>query len=203
MASGKESACQWSGRRHQPHGSLSWEDPLEEEMATQSSTLVRIIPRTEEPWWATVHGVTKSWTDWARTASGEGVRFCVIFPCVQILFWLVGGEVIGWCSRNLVLSLKLSSSILHLGGLSSFRTTQRCRICVYIYINLYIPWGGTRVLLYCCKKLVSWLLLLYFCILSLFWLATVWIWLGPQVRSRRLNEAHFLQTRNERHGKDL
>ena len=29
--------------------SLDWEDPLEEEMTTYSSTLVLKIPRTEEP----------------------------------------------------------------------------------------------------------------------------------------------------------
>ena len=29
--------------------SLGWEDPLEKEMATQSSTLAVTIPRTEEP----------------------------------------------------------------------------------------------------------------------------------------------------------
>ena len=29
--------------------SLCWEDPLEEKMATHSSTLARIIPWTEEP----------------------------------------------------------------------------------------------------------------------------------------------------------
>ena len=29
--------------------SLSWEDPLEEEMGTHSSILARIIPWTEEP----------------------------------------------------------------------------------------------------------------------------------------------------------
>ena len=29
--------------------SLAWEDPLEKEMATQSSTLAWKIPRTEEP----------------------------------------------------------------------------------------------------------------------------------------------------------
>ena len=36
--------------------SLGQEDPLEKEMATHSSTLAWKIP------WATVHGVTKSWT---------------------------------------------------------------------------------------------------------------------------------------------
>ena len=43
--------------------SLGWEDPLEKEMATHSSTLALKIPWTEEPWTdATVHGVTKSQT---------------------------------------------------------------------------------------------------------------------------------------------
>ena len=42
--------------------SLCWGDPLEEEMATQSSNLVWRIPWTEGAWWATVHGVTESQT---------------------------------------------------------------------------------------------------------------------------------------------
>ena len=42
--------------------SLGWEDPLEEEMATHSSILAWKIPWTEEPGWATVHGIAKSWT---------------------------------------------------------------------------------------------------------------------------------------------
>ena len=43
-------------------GSLSWEDPLEEEMAKHSSILARIIPWTEEPGRLQVHGVTEGWT---------------------------------------------------------------------------------------------------------------------------------------------
>ena len=39
--------------------SLSVDDPLEKEMATHSSILAWEIPRTEEPWWATVHRVVK------------------------------------------------------------------------------------------------------------------------------------------------
>ena len=56
---GQESACMqetwvWS---------LGQEDPLEKGMATHSSILTWRIPWTEEPnWWATVHGVAKSWT---------------------------------------------------------------------------------------------------------------------------------------------
>jgi len=34
-------------------------DVLEEEMATHCSILAWKIPWTEEPWWATVHGVAK------------------------------------------------------------------------------------------------------------------------------------------------
>ena len=43
-------------------GSLGWEDPLEEEMATHSSILAWRIPWIEESGGrATVHRVTKSW----------------------------------------------------------------------------------------------------------------------------------------------
>ena len=43
--------------------SLGWEDPLEEQVGTHSCILAWEIPWTEEPaWWATVHGVIKSWT---------------------------------------------------------------------------------------------------------------------------------------------
>ena len=43
--------------------SLGWEDPLEKEMETHSSTLALKIPWTEEPWTdAAVHGVAKSRT---------------------------------------------------------------------------------------------------------------------------------------------
>ena len=40
---------------------LGWEDPLEEEMATQSSVLAWKNPMDRGAWWATVHRVTKSW----------------------------------------------------------------------------------------------------------------------------------------------
>ena len=40
--------------------SLGWEDPLEEGMATHSSSLAWRIPRDRGIWWATVHGVSKS-----------------------------------------------------------------------------------------------------------------------------------------------
>ena len=42
--------------------SLGWEDPLEKEMATHSSTLAWRIPWREEPGRLLVHGVAKSRT---------------------------------------------------------------------------------------------------------------------------------------------
>ena len=41
--------------------SLGWKDTLEEGMATHSSVLAWRIP-DRGVWWATVHGVAKSWT---------------------------------------------------------------------------------------------------------------------------------------------
>ena len=45
-----------------PHSSRGWEDLLEEGMATHSSILAWRIPMDRAAWWATVHGVAKSWT---------------------------------------------------------------------------------------------------------------------------------------------
>ena len=43
--------------------SLGQEDPLEEKgSATQSNILAWRIPMDRGAWWATVHGVAKSWT---------------------------------------------------------------------------------------------------------------------------------------------
>ena len=42
--------------------SLSWEDPLEKEMATHSSILAWEKPTVRGAWRATVHSVTKSQT---------------------------------------------------------------------------------------------------------------------------------------------
>ena len=41
---------------------LSWEDPLEEDMATHSSVLAWRIPRNRGAWRAPVRGIAKSWT---------------------------------------------------------------------------------------------------------------------------------------------
>ena len=41
---------------------LGLKNPLEKEMASHYSILAWKIPWAEVPGWATVHGVTKSWT---------------------------------------------------------------------------------------------------------------------------------------------
>ena len=54
-----QSACQC--RRHRKRfRSLGQEDPLEEGMATHSSSLAWRILMDRRAWWATVHGITKS-----------------------------------------------------------------------------------------------------------------------------------------------
>ena len=42
--------------------SLSWEDPLEEDMAIHSSILAWRIPMDRGAWWVTVRGIAKSRT---------------------------------------------------------------------------------------------------------------------------------------------
>ena len=49
--------------------SLGWEDLLEKGIATHSSILAWRIPGDRGDWQATVHGVTKSWTQ-------QGMHIC-------------------------------------------------------------------------------------------------------------------------------
>ena len=73
--------------------SLGWEDPLEEKMATHSSTLAWKIPWTEEPGGAAVHRVAKSrtrlidftslkCTGWLNFFCGEGNHHVLQYSCL-------------------------------------------------------------------------------------------------------------------------
>ena len=56
---------------------MGWEDPLEKEISTHSSSLAWEIPWTEEPGRLIVHGVTKSQTglsDYTTTISNSGAQ---------------------------------------------------------------------------------------------------------------------------------
>ena len=57
-SNGKESVCDVGDLGSIP----GWEDPLEEGMAAHSNILTWRIPMDRGAWWATVYGVTKSWT---------------------------------------------------------------------------------------------------------------------------------------------
>ena len=59
--------------------SLGQEDPLQKEMATHSSILAWRIPWTRGAWWATVHGISESWTRLKRLSTC--FWFCILsFP---------------------------------------------------------------------------------------------------------------------------
>ena len=53
--------------------SLIWKDPLEEGMATHSSTLAWRVPMDRGAWWATVQGVAKS--DTTKRLSTHMVKY--------------------------------------------------------------------------------------------------------------------------------
>ena len=54
--------------------SLGWEDSLEKGMETHSSILAWRIPMDRGIWQATVHGVTKSWTQLSMYACRDAMR---------------------------------------------------------------------------------------------------------------------------------
>ena len=55
--------------------SLGREDPLEEGIATHSSVLACRITWTEQPGWATVHGVSKTHVYYGATNTHTGFRY--------------------------------------------------------------------------------------------------------------------------------
>ena len=55
--------------------SLGQEDPMEEDMATHSSILACENPMDRGAWWATVHGVAKSWAQ-LRTKQQRDTLTC-------------------------------------------------------------------------------------------------------------------------------
>ena len=68
--------------------SLGWEDPLEEVMAIHSSILAWRIPMGRGVWQATVHGVTKSWTQLSDLHS-LSVRVSWQKASVRIIFTFI------------------------------------------------------------------------------------------------------------------
>ena len=111
-----------------------------------------------------------------------------------VFFWLIGGAVTGWCSRDLVLSLKLPSSTWVSALVPAEELKDRA---------VYITWGGTRTLppsSHCCFLIVptSFLHSLPSLISNCLNLP-----FGTQGRSKSWNKTYFLQTGNGELGKDL
>ena len=79
--SGKEPACQ---RRRTWVWFLSWEDPLEEEMATHSSILAWRIPWTEEPGGLQSTGSQRVGHDWAAKHTTLGDSHCCERPAGRL-----------------------------------------------------------------------------------------------------------------------
>ena len=74
--------------------SLGWEDPLEEDMATQFSILAWRIPIDRGAWQTTVHRVAKSWnqlSDYAHTFFSWLALFCHCLCSHDFKLWIVWG----------------------------------------------------------------------------------------------------------------
>lgn len=128
-----------------------------------------------------------------RTVWRRDQKF-IIFHCVQIFFWLVGGKVTGGCSSSLVISLKLPSSAW-VGALVPAEKNSK----ILLVVSLEGEPRPCPTLHYC------FLTILPLCLHDLTSLVSNWLKLlfGTQRRSRRRNEAYFLQTRNRGHRRDL
>ena len=116
--------------------SLGWEYPLEEGMATHSSILAWRIPMNRGVCWATVHGVSKSWT-WLSDSAQHKVAFiptihlfiywfCIyLFGCARPKLWHTGS------------SLQLAGSLVNdMWHLSCGSRTLTCSL-----LDL-VPWLG-------------------------------------------------------------
>ena len=90
-----------------PVWSLGWEDPLEEEMATHSSTLAWKNPMDRGAWWAIVHRVAKS-----RTWLDTDQLVLTVVKWVELLSW--NFQLLKWASLPTAESSLLSPTPEHL-----------------------------------------------------------------------------------------
>ena len=116
-------------------------------------------------------------------------------------FWLVGGEVIG-CQHHQPSGSTPSGVSMFVGSIQLTSPTwwglQYLQNSSKILLRKYIPSGGTRTLPEGCTTVFLTTPLLPSLISSCLNLT-----FGTQGRSRRLNEAYFLPTRNGGHRKAL
>ena len=110
--------------------SLGWEDPLEEEMATHSSTLAWKIPWTEEPGRLLSMGFQRVRHSWATECMCLPLSFCEI----QVMV-----------ADSCYTKLRVVFPCFHLGVLCLFLHFLFISLCEYDYLlrNIYCEWRNT------------------------------------------------------------
>ena len=79
-----------------PVRSLGWEDPLEKGTATHSSILAWRIPMDRRAWRATVHGVSKSWTQRLNSFHFQTLQLSPFYRRGNRGRWWQGWGWTGW-----------------------------------------------------------------------------------------------------------
>ena len=128
--------------------SLSWEDPLEKEMATHSGILAWKISWTEKPGGLQSMGLQRVGHDWATNTNALFINYLINLKSVHtgstveflILNVSVSDEWI-WCPDNLKKKIRV---LLHFGAIINLQLSMLVVILVDTYIvpklknNLYM-----------------------------------------------------------------
>ena len=115
--------------------SLGQEDPLEKRMATHSSILAWRIPMDRGAWWATVHGVIKSWA-WLMTEHSRAQWWLISIFSKGIIFVFSPAICIFLILSCMCLCIlwdqdKLKLRQLNITRLSKWKTGKNSRDDVY------------------------------------------------------------------------
>ena len=120
---------------------------------------------------------------------GQQIRIRVGTTCILQSWCLVTWDWFWWSS--FFLEWRIPHQVVNISHFLGILVAEKLKNIV-----VCIPWGTNRILPQGCT-IVSWLLLPCFCIPFLSWSATVNPSLGTQGRPWKLNDTHFLKTRNE------
>ena len=133
--------------------SLGWEDPLKEGMATHSSILAWIIPRTEEPVGLLSIGsqrVRHDWNDWTRTHLVTKMKISFVFKkVVSFLFHFFFFSVD--CHRSLdpIYQYKSAFNLFVAGWMNELPLLSPVLRTTLSYSGISCPWEQLCVLTWC------------------------------------------------------